>query len=533
MPAIPEPIRKWRDLLGGEQLARPGNNVMTLVDGDETYDAMYRALLTARSKGHYIYLLGWSCDSTVGLLGRADGSRSSSTSLEAVLRKVPREVQIRAMLWRQIWRKKKTEYYVRNETTIKMINSLPNGAAISDKYTPLRRNSHHQKILIINGSDGVIAFCGGVDIYPDRVLAVSDMLGATSSGGPNGSPQHDVHCRIQGPACEDLLKVFDQRWCSHPDTRAIDLDVKRGPLIWRQSSNFYRKGAAYVRVTRTFNCVLQAQSSTGAGDDDTSADEDPSDPEALKRLSKRTCKKERSIAEVLFASIENSEKFIYVEEQYMIDLKVAEALNKAVKKGTHIIFLIPHTTITNVPGIAKRRKTFIETVLRDDGKKDKDNKRGSFRVYYLVDPKTGKIGQHCYVHAKTWMFDDEMAIIGSANCNRRGLSSDSEANVCVFDAPGKGDSVAKALRKRLWKEHLGLKNADEADEPVKSAGLWQKRSDTSRVREYDPAKAKEPPSGGDPEAADYGGIVDPDLDGLPACSTNDCAGCSAAFAAWA
>jgi len=60
------------------------------------------------------------------------------------------------------------------------------------------------------------------------------MLGATSSGGPNGSPQHDVHCRIQGPACEDLLKVFDQRWCSHPDTRAIDLDHGRDVIAIRR-----------------------------------------------------------------------------------------------------------------------------------------------------------------------------------------------------------------------------------------------------------------------------------------------------------
>jgi hypothetical protein len=76
--------------------------------------------------------------------------------------------------------------------------------------------------------------------------------------------------------------------------------------------------------------------------------------------------------------------------------------------------------------------------------------------------------------------------------------------------------------------------------PLKGAGLWQKVTATSRVREYDPAKAKEPPGGGDPEAGDFGGfglvpdrIVDPDLDGLPACGTDDCAGCSAAFRVWA
>lgn len=128
----------------------------------------------------------------------------------------------------------------------------------------------------------------------------------------------------------------------------------------------------------------------------------------------------------------------------------------------------------------------------------------------------------CYVHAKIWVFDDEMAIIGSANCNRRGLSSDSEANVCILDAPYEGDSIAKALRKRLWVEHLGVE-AKDVDDPVKSAKLWQEKRKTSRVREYDPATAKDPPGPDDSaEVAGYGGVVDPDLDGLPPCSSNCC-----------
>jgi phosphatidylserine/phosphatidylglycerophosphate/cardiolipin synthase-like enzyme len=513
MAEISDALRKWRDLfdpLGNYY----GNSVLTLVDGSETYESMYRAIISARSKGHYIYLLGWSCDERVGLEGDKNGNRIDSTSLEAVLKRTPREVQVRVMLWRNLF----PGYGGDNKRAVKKINELPNAAAILDKRTPLLRNSHHQKVLLVNGSDGTIGFCGGVDIYPDRVLAMKP-------GGSDGSPQHDIHCRIQGPACLALIDVFDQRWRSHPDALAIDQDKTKGPLIWRDGSRFNARGSSFVRVTRTFNCVplTQSTSDDAAGNDDP-PDGDPSDPQVMKSVSKRACKKERSIAEVLFASIAKAETFIYVEEQYMIDLKVASALNQALGRGTDVIFLIPHSTIT-AAGMAKKRKAFIETALGPAAKKGTKNKRGTFRVYYLVNPQTGKIGEGCYVHAKTWVFDDEMVVIGSANCNRRGLSSDSEANVCILDTPYKGDCSAKALRKRLWVKHLGVEeDAVDQYDSAKSLKLWQEKRKTSWVREYDPATAKDPPDGnsdGDFEPAGYG-VIDPDLDGLPPCSGNCC-----------
>jgi phosphatidylserine/phosphatidylglycerophosphate/cardiolipin synthase-like enzyme len=48
------------------------------------------------------------------------------------------------------------------------------------------------------------------------------------------------------------------------------------------------------------------------------------------------------------------------------------------------------------------------------------------------------------------MIDDELAVIGSANCNRRGYEHDSEVNAFVFDdaipiGPG-GLTFAQGLR---------------------------------------------------------------------------------------
>jgi phosphatidylserine/phosphatidylglycerophosphate/cardiolipin synthase-like enzyme len=56
-----------------------------------------------------------------------------------------------------------------------------------------------------------------------------------------------------------------------------------------------------------------------------------------------------------------------------------------------------------------------------------------------------------YIHSKTWFFDDEYLITGSANCNRRGYSHDSELDVGVYDQDKK---FVKDFRVKLWKRRL-------------------------------------------------------------------------------
>jgi phosphatidylserine/phosphatidylglycerophosphate/cardiolipin synthase-like enzyme len=56
-----------------------------------------------------------------------------------------------------------------------------------------------------------------------------------------------------------------------------------------------------------------------------------------------------------------------------------------------------------------------------------------------------------YIHSKTWVFDDEYLITGSANCNRRGYSHDSELDIGVYD---QNKQFVKDLRIRIWEKRL-------------------------------------------------------------------------------
>ena len=65
------------------------------------------------------------------------------------------------------------------------------------------------------------------------------------------------------------------------------------------------------------------------------------------------------------------------------------------------------------------------------------------------------------VHSKLTIVDDELAIVGSANCMRRSLYTDLEHAVAVLDPAA--TPFAKRLRMELWAHHLGGAPADYAD----------------------------------------------------------------------
>jgi hypothetical protein len=97
---------------------------------------------------------------------------------------------------------------------------------------------------------------------------------------------------------------------------------------------------------------------------------------------------------------------------------------------------------------------------------------------HVYNPLFGIDGCGTYVHAKTWIFDDRFAIIGSANCNRRSLTHDSESSAGIYD--GSNNNVltytfAHRLRIKLWAHHLGLddeRGYAELADGVASADEW-------------------------------------------------------------
>ena len=73
----------------------------------------------------------------------------------------------------------------------------------------------------------------------------------------------------------------------------------------------------------------------------------------------------------------------------------------------------------------------------------------------------GDLNSPWWFHSKTWIFDDEFALVSSANCNRRSYTNDSEIGLAIRDPTMStgGIGFAKALRIQLWLKHLNAKPA--------------------------------------------------------------------------
>ena len=133
-----------------------GNQVRYLVDGWATYGAMFDALQTTLSPAgpaHFIYLLAWYVDLDTPLAGSGPSATTFGSMLQLCSNK---GVQIGALLYPNP---------IPTQGTVlsaQFINRLANGVAIRDGVH-LAYASHHQKVLLVKGDLGLVAFCGGLD----------------------------------------------------------------------------------------------------------------------------------------------------------------------------------------------------------------------------------------------------------------------------------------------------------------------------------------------------------------------------------
>lgn len=199
---------------------------------------------------------------------------------------------------------------------------------------------------------------------------------------------------------------------------------------------------------------------------------------------------EQTIKLLLLKAIALAKRFIYVEDQYLIDEDIAHAVAAALSRGlAHFTAMIPLdedletsfradvATGFGLPWIdlpfkawknhaIGLRNRFINIVERAGGDRA--------RIF------THRVGgdEHTYVHSKMWIVDDEFVLIGSANCNLRSLTHDGEICAAIADQPrlfSCGLNLPRRLRMALWAEHLGMDDPEghaELVDGVASAVHW-------------------------------------------------------------
>lgn len=409
---------------------------------------------------------------------------------------------------------------VPNDQATEYLNSnIPQGQAIFDaRYRPLA--SHHQKYAVLKNSDGLVAYVGGIDIKSNRVNSADHDNFAQSKGFNRLGPYHDVHCKIEGPAANDVLRSFIFRWNDHPklsipDTKTNgkkgniacpDLGITPGvsdtKFILAQSE-VRSGGTNLVQIACTYgNCGGLKDSPIASGGTFTTNSGYAFAPEG-----------DFTLESTIINAIHRARKFVYIEDQYVSNMKIAVALAERIREmkaagKPFFVFIImpyfdrrsiydatPYESITSLflpegfelPELTYLDNSWAYTMSRWRDVFNSVDPNGDFwglfnialPKYQVWKPEIGMTATAAgpvlvkrpklqdaelaerliYVHAKTTIVDDIWATIGSANLSIRSFTYDSEMNVSFIDGQvdeyGRRYSV-RQYRARLWAEHLGL-----------------------------------------------------------------------------
>ena len=191
---------------------------------------------------------------------------------------------------------------------------------------------------------------------------------------------------------------------------------------------------------------------------------------------------ERSIGRAYRKALGRARRLVYVEDQYLWSQDWANAMAGALRREPELclIAVVPRFAerggriSANAENIGRHR--VIETLRIAGGDR--------VALYDLENVH----GTPIYIHAKVCVIDDVWLEVGSDNLNRRSWTHDSELSCAVLDATyddrepldpaGVGDRarvLPRHTRLRLWREHLGRDDGDDADlvDPASGFEVWR------------------------------------------------------------
>ncbi len=237
----------------------------------------------------------------------------------------------------------------------------------------LINNRWHEKLLVV---DGHTAITGGMNIADEYAYGGSARM-VLGRGKNATEPWRDMDIIVSGPVVRDMALRFCLNWqrLGEPFTDQFEqalCDRAPPPKL---------KGGCALRFVRN---------------------------EAGER-------EELAINKAYVYAIIAAQKSITIENPYFLPTKdVRDALIDAAKRGVKIKVMTNSAASNDVPLLADISRHYYDELV-DAGIEIYEKHGGT-------------------LHAKTASFDGEMAIIGSANLNRRSSGADSESILCVNDA---------------------------------------------------------------------------------------------------
>ncbi|KAI9833603.1 MAG: hypothetical protein M1819_003556 [Sarea resinae] len=494
---------------------RTGVFAQWLVDGRDYMWNVSRAISMARD---VIYIHDWWLSPELYM--RRPAAISQKWRIDRLLqRKAQEGVKVFVIMYRNI----NSAIPIDSEYTKFSLLDLHPNVFVQRSPNQFRQNTffwaHHEKICIV---DHTVAFVGGIDLCfgrwdtPQHSVVDDKLTGFELSDVPKDAdhcqlwpgkdysnprvqdfyaldkpyeemydrtkiprmPWHDISMQIVGQPARDLTRHFVQRWNyilrQRKPTRPTPFLLPPPDFNPADLEALGLDGTCEIQILRS--CCWW---SMGTPD-----------------------KTEHSIMNAYIKSIEQSEHFVYIENQFFvsscevegtrIENLIGDALVERIVRAHRniedwraviVIPLMPgfQNTVDSQDGTSVRLimqcqyrsicrgESSIFGRLRSQGIDPEDYIQFySLRSWGKIGPKKQLVTEQLYIHAKCMVVDDRVAIIGSANINERSMlgSRDSECAAVVRDTDmlwstmnGEPYLVGRfphTLRMRLMREHLGL-----------------------------------------------------------------------------
>jgi phosphatidylserine/phosphatidylglycerophosphate/cardiolipin synthase-like enzyme/uncharacterized membrane protein YdjX (TVP38/TMEM64 family) len=391
-----------------------------LIDGAPFFRAVREAILKAQRS---VFIVGWDLHSQTRLVGEncaADDDYPVTLAdfLSAVVRDRPK-LTVRLLLW---------DYSVLYANERELFPSVTLGWNTPDRVrfalddaVPFG-SSQHQKLVVV---DDCVAFSGGLDVTIRRWDTSDHALDNPHRVDPAGKPYrpfHDVQAAVAGPAARAIGGIARARW-----------------------------------MCATGERVQAVKSPAGAWPDSVVPDFTDVDIGIARTQPRYDGQGEVREAERLFVdSIATAERCIYIENQFLTSLKVAQALSRRLCERPELeaLMVAPqhHQSWLEAHTMRTGRLRFMQ-VLRDAGVAERVR-----LVYPAVT--NGQETTDTMIHSKVMIIDDRFLRIGSANLNNRSMGTDTECDLAIEAVGADERRAIIRIRDCLVAEHCGVKPQD-------------------------------------------------------------------------
>ncbi|DAZ93083.1 TPA: hypothetical protein N0F65_010099 [Lagenidium giganteum] len=380
-----------------------GNHIELFASSDAFFASVFRDMEDTSGSDDSIWITGWSLDIDIPLLPLDEDYEKST--LRRVLERavVKRDVQVRILLWQNLFDRKRV-VAARDFINNLGVQAAAKGFAVLvfDDRLPHKLSSHHQKAIVIHKKNELIAYVGHRELRAERGIKKDKII----DGWIDGS------ARLHGAAAEDVAANFVGRWnssnrpCGGLEDELLEFQnpsmAKFNPIHEYPHLAIPTDGTTTVQVVRTFSPLYKENGG----------------------YQEFAPQGELSLLEARVKAIQQAKNFIYIEDQYFFEMpRLMKALREVLPHIQRVIVFVQRPTVTTNAKVAG-----YERLVFAGAKPLLDEFPSKFQIY------TTDLSWGLYVHAKIVIVDDVYLSIGSANWNRRSMTSDSEMAISVIDS---------------------------------------------------------------------------------------------------